>query len=249
MARRATALKPLVAENPRMLLVDAGSTLFGESVANKTQGKVIVTAMNALGYDAMAIGKNDLVQGADVLMARASEAKFAMLSANLVVSGENGKTFLQSHVVVEKSGKRIAIIGLTSPQDMTNLPDSGKGLITTDPIKAVREVIKQVGQNVDAVVVVSHLGEQLDQKLAKEESGIAAIIGAGPYSPPKAALVANSTGTVTVYSGAQGEHMGVLKLHIGMDGRVNNHQWQALKLDKQYADDDEMNSLLTNFIN
>lgn len=45
--------------------------------------------MNAVGYDAMALGNHEFDYGQEVLAERIREAKFPMLSANVIVEATN----------------------------------------------------------------------------------------------------------------------------------------------------------------
>lgn len=244
MARRATAIKRERADNGNVLLLDAGSTLLGQPTAMKTRGQVIVEAMNKLGYDAMTVGRLDFLQGKEVLLARAKEARFAMVSANLVVPGEGGKSLLPSHTVVERSGWRIAIVGLTGERDLPTFANQPQELAVTNEIVAMKNLMNRLRDEADLTIVVSHLGEAQDQVLATEVPGIAVIVGGVGYSPADSVRVVPGTGTLAVYSGAQGEYLGILKVKVGEDGKMLAHEWQALGLGDQFADDAEMVELI-----
>jgi len=100
-ARRATVIKEVrSAPDQAILVLDAGNTLFGQRLANETEGSIIVEAMNAMGYDAMAVGQLDLSRGIDVLLQRANEAQFAVLSCN-IVSTQDGELVLAPYTVIE----------------------------------------------------------------------------------------------------------------------------------------------------
>lgn len=49
-----------------VLTVDAGSSLLGEYVALKSEGRVSVEGMNLAQYDAMVVGRMDALLGLEV---------------------------------------------------------------------------------------------------------------------------------------------------------------------------------------
>ena len=89
--------------------------------------------MNLMGYDAMAIGPKDVAAGLELLQARLSEAEFAVVSANLMVSG---KLLAQPYVLLEKDGIKIAIIGLTSPDGQAS-----ESVQVLDPLETARQYV------------------------------------------------------------------------------------------------------------
>lgn len=241
MARRATALAKERAAGGDFLLLDSGSTLLGEQLANSTQGKVMVEAMDSLGYDAMVAASSDFSLGREVVLARAKEASFATISAN-VVDAATGQRLFPSHAIVERGERKIAIIGLTGLGDLPSGNDLG--LRVLDPLTAAKDTVNQVRGQASVVLVLSHLGQDWDQRLASEVPGIAAVIGAGTYAPDKEAWVAPGTGTVVVHPGSQGEYLGVLRLRVNDEGRVVGSEWQARRLSGEYADDADMIELI-----
>jgi len=101
-ARRATLINQVRdnAQSP-VLLLDAGNTLSGQRVANASQGRAIIEAMNLLQYDAMVVGQLDFVWGSDAVLERAREAEFAVLSCN-VVDATTGEPILEPYVILER---------------------------------------------------------------------------------------------------------------------------------------------------
>lgn len=57
--------------------------------------------MNAAGYDAMALGNHEFDYGQDVLAERIREAKFPMLSANVIVEA-TGKPLTKDSVIYKR---------------------------------------------------------------------------------------------------------------------------------------------------
>src|SRR5215468_3343891 len=64
------------------LMLDAGGMLSGALISDTFLGSPVIDAMNAIGYDAAAVGGNEFSFGINALTARVREANFLMLSAN-----------------------------------------------------------------------------------------------------------------------------------------------------------------------
>ncbi|MGF1599124.1 MAG: bifunctional metallophosphatase/5'-nucleotidase [Acidimicrobiales bacterium] len=137
-------------------------------------------------FDAMTVGNHELDFGPDVL-ADFIEATgdIPFLSANLDVSGEKRLADLEddgriaASTVVERLGRRIGIVGATTPQ----LPiiSSPRGVVVTDVLPAVQaEVDALRADGVNIIVLSSHL-QDLDQELdlVTRLRGVDAVIGGG----------------------------------------------------------------------
>lgn len=111
-------------------------------------------AMNRLGYDAMALGLTDFSLGREALVARAKEASFALVSAN-VLDSATGEPLFPAHVVLQQGGHKIAVVGLTGLDDMVG--GRSLGLKATDPIASARVAVARAREEADAVIVLSHL--------------------------------------------------------------------------------------------
>lgn len=255
MARRATAIKGEREKSQNLLILDAGSSLYGQLLANRTQGRVIVEAMNAMGYQAMALGDRDLMLGTSALAERMKEARFAFLSANLVWA-DSGQPVAKPYAIAVVNGRKIGLIGLTHPGALTTLeqllgPEKGKAVASMlkidDPVAAAKENLPKVQKETNVVLLLTNLGLELDQKLAQEVPGITAIIGGRSRVILQSPVRVPETGTVIAQAGFDGEFLGILKLEIDGRGKVTAYEGKVLPLGPEYADDPAMADLLKKF--
>lgn len=218
-----------------MLLLDAGNALYSgarQDLNQLSEGRVTIEAMNTMGYDAMALGPYDLSVDLDTLRARLAEARFAVISANARVDGE---PLVPSHVIVERAGMRIALIGLTG--SMKNPVPSVEVL---DPTAAVAEAMGEIGDTADYVVVLSTLGPTAEADLAQPVLGIDLIVGGGSGIPQNE--VARQGTTALVRAGGLGEYLGITE--VGPDGVT----FESIPLGPEIADDPEMTALLQRYM-
>ncbi|MFN2386450.1 MAG: bifunctional UDP-sugar hydrolase/5'-nucleotidase [Thermoanaerobaculia bacterium] len=164
LARVSTAVKAIRAEGP-VLLLDSGDTIEGSPTqALAFDGIVgdgrdpIVTAMNALRYDAMAIGNHEFDRGLARLETSRREAKFPWLSANTV--REDGKPAFDPYLVRTIEGVRVGILGLVTPQVPYWLGPRVAALRFRDTAGTARRFVPILRgkERCDVVIVLTHEG-------------------------------------------------------------------------------------------
>lgn len=147
-------------EDGPFLVLSGGDTWTGPAISSWFDGESMVEVMNAMGYDAAAIGNHEFDFGVDGLRARIDQAAFPFLSANIhdAVTGEPAD-FALPYVIQEVGGVRVGIIGLSSLETPeTTMPTHVSGLEFV-PYKAALEVaVSQVrADGAEVILVVSHL--------------------------------------------------------------------------------------------
>ena len=93
-AKKATAIKEVRAENPDALLLDAGDVLTGTLYYNEFKGQADLEFMNLMGYDVMTFGNHEFDSGSTpeghkVLADFIKNAKFPFVSANIDFSSDS----------------------------------------------------------------------------------------------------------------------------------------------------------------
>ncbi len=112
--RLAAVVKQVRAQTGNVLLLDAGDALGDTMIADLTHGRSLLELMNAVGYDAMAIGNHEPDFTAGELRKWIAGAKFPVLAAN-VTERTTGGLFTKAYVVREVGGVKIGILGLGYP--------------------------------------------------------------------------------------------------------------------------------------
>jgi 5'-nucleotidase len=181
-ARRATLIEKIRAENPYTLLVDAGDAFQGTPYFNLYRGEVEFKTMSAMGYDAMTLGNHEFDNGVDALAAAMKFANFDFVSANYDVRGTSLETRVKPYVVRTLNGVRIGIFGLGINLVGLNSPLTFKGIRFLDPVETARRVARDLREREQCAMVVclSHLGyypqpqngELGDSQLAAQVNGI-----------------------------------------------------------------------------
>ncbi|MEQ9564203.1 MAG: metallophosphatase, partial [Woeseiaceae bacterium] len=166
------------ADSGAMLLLGAGDMWQGTLESNIAEGAPMVAAYNALGYDAVAIGNHEFDFGPEgpaampqsddddprgALKARAAEAGFPFLAANLIdeTSGQPVDwPNVRPSYRIDAAGVAIGIIGLTSENTLsTTLSDNVVGLRMADLAQTIRgEAEKLRADGAELVIVTAHAG-------------------------------------------------------------------------------------------
>jgi sulfur-oxidizing protein SoxB len=224
------------------LLLDGGDLWQGSGLANVMHGADMVDAANLLGIDAMT-GHWEFTYGEKTLRDNLSRFKGEFLAQNVFLTEEAAfndapafdaaaKRVFKPATIKEIGGHRIAVIGqafpyvpVAHPRRFT--PDWTFGIHEVELQKLVRSL--RDADRVDAVVLLSHNGMDVDLKLASRVSGIDVIFGGHTHDAvPQPVPVGNAGGTTLVTNaGSNGKFLGVLDLDLAK-GKVRDVRYRLL---------------------
>ena len=226
----------------RSLLLDGGDLWQGTGLANVMQGRDMVEVANLLGIDAMT-GHWEFTYGEQALRDNLDRFKGEFLAQNVFLTEEaafndapafdkaSGRVFKPS-MIKEMGGHRIAIVGQAFPY----VPIAHPKRFTPDWSFGIREeeLQKHVdalrgADKVDAVVLLSHNGMDVDLKLAGRVPGIDVILGGHTHDAvPQPMAVRNAGGTTLVTNaGSNGKFLAVLDLALDR-GKVSDVRYHLL---------------------
>jgi len=148
-AKIAAYLKDMKAQNPNgTLILSAGDMFQGSADSNLLYGKTVVEVMNEIGFDAMTLGNHEFDWGVPILKQRIAQSHFPYLSANIIEKATgNLAPFVKPYALFERSGIKIAVIGMATPQ--TAYKTSGKTISPyefEDPTTAVNALLPKIKQ-------------------------------------------------------------------------------------------------------
>lgn len=165
LAKIATLVRRVRAEQPNVLLFDSGDTIQGTPLAYYFASKdtdkpnPMILAMNALGYDAAAVGNHEFNFGLNVLWKVKREAHFPILAANIRQQYDHAPQRFEPYIIKEIAGVRVAIVGFVTPAiPHVELPANYRGYEFEPIVDAARRVIPEVRKRADMVVVLAHSG-------------------------------------------------------------------------------------------
>jgi sulfur-oxidizing protein SoxB len=224
----------------RSLLLDGGDLWQGTGMANATQGADMVEVANLLGIEAMT-GHWEFTYGETALRSNLERFKGDFLAQNVYLTEEaafndakafdpaSGRVFKPA-MIKEIGGHRVAVIGqafpyvpIAHPKRFT--PDWTFGIRDDELQKLVNAL--RTNDKVDAVVLLSHNGMDVDLKLASRVTGIDVILGGHTHDAiPQPIAVTNASGkTLVTNAGSNGKFLAVLDLDIAK-GRVSDIRYR-----------------------
>jgi sulfur-oxidizing protein SoxB len=222
------------------MLLDGGDLWQGTGQANAMQGADMVEAANLLGIEAMT-GHWEFTYGEPALRRNLARFTGEFLAQNVFLTEEaafndatafdpaSGRVFKPASIR-EIGGHRIAVIGqafpyvpIAHPKRFT--PDWKFGIHDEELQKLVTGLRND--DKVDAVVLLSHNGMDVDLKLASRVSGIDVILGGHTHDAvPLPIPVTNAGGTTLVTNaGSNGKFLGVLDLEL-TKGRIGQVRYR-----------------------
>ena len=173
-----------------VLLVDAGDHVQGTAYGSMDEGASIIKLMNAAGYDVATPGNHEFDYGMDRAKAIMKEADFPYLSCNWV-DLRTGLRVLPSVKVFVRGGRRIAFVGVTTPETFTKstpayfmdkaqrkyIYDIQGGEDGKKLYDAVQKAIDKAKLLADVVIGLGHLGVDPSSSPWTSEEVIAHTIG------------------------------------------------------------------------
>lgn len=214
-ARISWMIQKVRSRNPDgTILLSAGDMFQGTPLSNIFEGQPVIEFMNAVRFDAMALGNHEFDWGMETLSRLSLAAEFPFLSANVIEPSSQFLSNIKPYVIVNRKGIRFAVIGLTTPDTAwTTRPEVVKGVRFSAPQDILPTVIDKVKtEGANFIIVLSHLGLDVDRQLASAVSGIDLIVGGHSHTAVTDPVKVNHA--LIVQAGYYGAYLGVLQLSI-----------------------------------
>lgn len=153
-------------ESQQVILLDNGDLIQGDPISyyynfiNETGRNVFADALNFMNYDAATIGNHDIETGHEVYDKFRNEINMPWLAAN-TTNINTRETYFEPYTIIERSGIRVAVLGLTTPGVTSWLPEKlWSGIMFEDMIESAEkwvEIIKEK-EKPDLLVGLFHSG-------------------------------------------------------------------------------------------
>lgn len=204
-----------------------------------TNGKANVALMNQAHYDAATIGNNEGIGNSkSELNDLYSEADFPVILDNLF-----DKSTLQLpdwanefKIMTTKMGTKVGLIGATAPFSLTYTQNGWDVRNWSDILP---NIVQFLQEKVDVLVLLSHLGVNDDQLIAKELPAIDVIIGSHTHH-----LFVNGKkvgDTLLAAAGRFGQYVGEVSLFLDENHRIDTLRANTFATEKMisYPEDEE----------
>jgi 2',3'-cyclic-nucleotide 2'-phosphodiesterase (5'-nucleotidase family) len=260
-ARRATLAARIRADLAKqgtpVWLIDAGDFYYYSAFSDEYHGVADVVAMNRAGYDFATLGNHEFEDSLAQLRRLIADARFDFLCAN-VADSATGRPLTKRYEVRRVGAVRVGIFGLVTGS-AGRKPAAREGLAIEDPLRAAPALVARLRgpEQVDIVVLISHCGDSVDRRLAREVRGIDVIVGSHWHTRlPQGELVRWSdelkpdevNGTIIVQAGQWGGELGRLDLLLEKNAmgqwRVDRYQERLIPVTSQTPDDPAVAAVL-----
>ncbi len=243
--RTATLINAIRAERgqDKVLLLDGGDTWQGSYTSLKTQGGDMVAAMKALQPDAM-VGHWEFTFGKDRVSELIDEMGYPFLGSNCFDTEWEERVF-DSTAYFERGGVNVAVIGQHFPYTpIANPRYLVEGWSFGIRPEEIQKNIDEARDNgAEIVVLLSHNGFDVDQKLASELDGLDVILTGHTHDAVPEAIRIGTT--LVLSSGSHGKYIGRIDLKVE-NGRVVDASSTLIPVFSDViAPDPQMASLIT----
>ncbi|MGI9354605.1 MAG: thiosulfohydrolase SoxB [Rhizobiaceae bacterium] len=227
--RMATIVKGIRAErgDDKVLLLDGGDTWQGSYTSLKTNGQDMVDCVKLLNPEAM-VGHWEFTFGEKRVLEIIEQLGYPFLASNIVDNDFEEPVF-ESTAFVEKGGVKVAIIGQAMPYTPIANPSwmFPKWSFGIRQERLQENVNKARDEGAQVVVLLSHNGFDVDQKLATIVTGIDVIVTGHTHdSVPRAIEIGK---TLLLSSGSHGKYLGRIDLDV-KGGRVVDYNSAMIPL-------------------
>ena len=233
------AKRALLAAGNKVLLVDNGDAVQGDTIGTLSKGEYIIDIMNKLGYDVATPGNHEFDYGMDQFNKLVEKADFDYISCNFV--DKDGNPVLKPYVIKEADGIKIAFVGISTPKTITTSTptyfqdgngnyiygfmqdDTGEKLYTA--VQSAVDAARKEGAKY--VIAMAHLGIEADcqpwtsSDVIVNTSGIDVLLDGHSHSTIAGDIVKNKEGKDVILTSTGTKLANIGCLTITADGKLS----------------------------
>lgn len=228
-ARLRTAIDRERRAVPDAFVVDGGDTFQGSGPAAWTKGETVLEPFNALGVDVCVPGNWEVVYGADRFRDLMGRVSCKVIAYNFHDKA-SGKRLFAPSVVLERSGVRVAFVGITDPTTTERQPPAQVIGLDSTRVDGLRELVTELKsrEHADIVVAVTHTGLTVSRRIAREIPELDVILSGHTHERTERSILEGKV--VVVEPGSMGSFLGRLDVTVGPSGGVTAHDFRLLPI-------------------
>ena len=210
-------------KNDHVLKLHAGDAITGDLYYTLFKGEADAALMNEVCFDAFALGNHEfddgdagLAQFLDFLNDGSCET--AVLAANVkpelgvsALAKNSASDYIQPYFITSINGEKVGVIGIDIARKTKQSSSPDETTQFADELATAQFYITELQeQNIERIILLTHYQYQNDIALAKQLSGVDAIIGGDSHTllGDFAALGLSSQGPYpTIVKGADGQNV------------------------------------------
>ncbi|EJN04588.1 bifunctional metallophosphatase/5'-nucleotidase [Phyllobacterium sp. YR531] len=233
-----------------VIVLDAGDEFQGSLFYTTYKGDDTAEFVNAIGFDAMALGNHEFDGGPEVLGKFLDKVKIPVISSNTQADAEPliaGK--FKPYLIKEIGGQKIGIISALTT-DTAEISTPGPTVKFADEIETLTKLVATLkAEGVNKIIALNHTGYFEDEEIAAKVDGIDVIVGGHSHTllsstdpdagGPYPTLIKNPSGREVpiVQAKAYSKYLGELKVTFDDEGNVTASSGAPILLDSSVTPD------------
>ena len=248
MARLASLVGINRMTEPNVMLLHAGDFFVGDFMFQKYVGIPELEIMKQLGYDAVELGNHEFDLYPQTLkyvldQAGFPAAGFPVLCANLNYSADPEMGyFVRPYTIKQYGTVKVGIFGLNT--EFTNSGSNPQPLSIIPPLTVAQAWIDslRIGHGCSVVILLSHLGVDMDQAVAASTNGIDVIVGGHTHTQLNQPIKIGNT--LVLQAGEFAHYLG--KLHLTVEaGGVTGWDFQLVPVNSSVPEEPNVKAILS----
>ncbi len=261
-ARQATVVQQIRAEVDNQLLLDAGDRFTGTLFHVQYRGEDSVQIMNAMAYDAIALGNHEFDDGSEVLANFVKGLNLPSLSANIDFSEDPLLAgLIEPWVILEVGGEQIGIIGLTAPETEILAKPSEHLVFHYNMAEITQNHVDELtAAGVNKIILLTHIGLGADLDVAQNVTGVDIVIGGHSHTllsnryadgfDEYPIVLESSSGEpmLVVQSDSKTVYLGRLDVEFDGAGLLTDWDGDSILLSRYISPDPEISALIAGLV-
>jgi 5'-nucleotidase/UDP-sugar diphosphatase len=254
-ARIATAINglrdELTASGENVLVLDAGDQYQGSLFFTTYDGAAAGEFMEAIGFDAMALGNHEFNNGPEGIIPLLDAVSFPVVAGSLDVSAEPALAGrVGDTLILDVNGVQVGIVSALAT-DTQEISSPGENIVFMDEIEALQEDVDALtAEGVDIIIGLTHVGLPADIRIAEAVTGLDVIVGGHSHTYLSATdedrdgayptWITNPDGVLVpiVQAGAYSKYLGHLEVTFDDMGNVVYAAGDTILLDASVTPDE-----------
>lgn len=201
-----------------VVICDGGDWFQGTPEGQIERGRGFLNAFAKVGFDGCVVGNHEFDHGVDVLLEHLAATKIPALLANVRLPSGEPLPGTRDSIVVERAGLRIGLVGFLTTTTPSITHKQTKDLLWESPAAAYGRVADELGDSVDLLIPVCHVGVEGDRELARAHPSIPVIIGGHSHTFLRNGV--REGDTLVTQAGAKASVIGRVDLTLDEHGLV-----------------------------
>jgi 2',3'-cyclic-nucleotide 2'-phosphodiesterase (5'-nucleotidase family) len=255
LSRQAWIVNQERTKNSNVLFLNAGDVFTRGIYHHMFYGELEFAELNAMSLDAFTLGNNEFKAANDrdtaqrYLFARIQQANFPILCANIRQLRDGAYLpGVKPFIVRNLNSIKIGIFGVSANriQDYSQ----ARGLIVDDQLETAQKIYPKVRQDADLVIALTHLGFDVDQKLAEALPGLTVIVGGDSHTALKEPVMINGIPIVQA-GGESSQYLGRLDLTFEWANnawKMTRCQGKLIPLNDKVPQDPKVKAILDGYL-